>query len=81
MSNGVIGEYKCPRCGWVHVALTKEHAQVTCDNWMTLQCCFNCKRPAVGFLLAGPDDAPAGCTLQPVVLWHPRELDDSKDVT
>ena len=81
MSNGIIGEYKCPRCGWVHVALTQAYAEETSDDWMSLQCCFNCKRPTVGFLLAGPDDAPAGCTLQPVVLWHPRELNDSKDVT
>jgi hypothetical protein len=79
VSNGVVGEYKCPRCGWVHVALTKEHAQATCDNWMSLQCCFNCKRPAVGFLPAGPDDAPDGCTLQPVVLWHPQAPSDEVD--
>jgi hypothetical protein len=64
----ILGEMKCPRCGWVHVALTRAYAEKTSDDWRLLRKCFHCKGPAIGFTPSGPDDAPAGCTLQPIVL-------------
>jgi hypothetical protein len=68
--NGIIGEYKCPRCAWVHVAVTQEFAEQTSTPGSTgrLHRCFNCAGPSIGFLPASHDDAPIGCTLQPVVL-------------
>lgn len=60
-------EYKCPQCGWVHAAIPQHAvpADVEISNYLR---CFNCRAPTSGFVPAGVDDAPDGCSLQPVVV-------------
>lgn len=56
-------EYKCPGCGWVHAAIPKKDTGTALERYLK---CFHCGRPSDAFVPAGPDDAPMGCTLQPV---------------
>lgn len=57
-------EYKCPRCGWVHAAITRSALpDVGIEQYLR---CFGCHAPSFSFVPAGPADAPAGCTLQPI---------------
>jgi DNA-directed RNA polymerase subunit RPC12/RpoP len=69
MKAEVLGykEYKCNKCGWVHAAISM-HAVPrgqTLDRYLR---CFNCGILAFNFVPAEPEDAPDGCTLQPVVI-------------
>ena len=76
-------EYKCPKCGWVHAAisLSDAAAQVaTANEYSKFKCklqtasmddywhCFKCGAPTDGCVLAGLNDAPSGCTIQGVVV-------------
>ena len=58
-------EVKCPRCGWVHAAIPL--SEVSLDALEDCMKCYRCGAPSREFVLAGPDDAPVGCTLQPVL--------------
>lgn len=66
-------EMKCPRCGWVHVAIPRHHAEQSVldadpehrqDRRLAdaalARCfkCFRCGAVTDTFALAGPDDAP-----------------------
>lgn len=84
-------EVKCPKCAWVHIAIPRHHAEQavldansehrhagrpaaeTTERYLR---CFRCGQSTLAFTLAGPDDAPDGCTLQPVVvgedIWRAR---------
>lgn len=63
---------KCPKCGWVHVAITfaslEQSGEVSADDRQRLQRCFQCRAPSSTFVAAGPNDASTGSTLQCVVL-------------
>lgn len=76
-------EYKCPKCGWVHAAITlaDAEAQIASANeydksqgrQQTASMdhylrCFRCGAPTTGFVPAGPGDAPSGCTIQGIVV-------------
>lgn len=76
-------EAKCPRCGWVHVVIPLHHAEQTVldanieharagsrhvDTIARYLRCCKCGEATEGFIPAAPHDAPAGCTLQPVVV-------------
>ncbi|EKD98133.1 MAG: hypothetical protein ACD_23C00569G0004 [uncultured bacterium] len=69
-----LPEVKCPKCGWVHVAIpmevAREHSH-TDDDMQRYFECFRCGAPALDFLAALEGDAPVGCTLQAVVLTGP----------
>lgn len=80
--HGMI-ELKCPRCGWVHAGVSELDAQGWVDDsnrdsvirgespTATIelyQRCFQCHASADDFVVAGPEDAPAGCSIQPVIL-------------
>lgn len=71
-------EVKCHKCGWVHAAVPI--AAVSLDALEACLKCFRCGAPNRDFVLAGPGDAPVGCTLQPVVLpcSLAQELEDGK---
>ena len=56
-------EYKCPKCGWVHAALPLSAIREVTEMYLR---CFRCRAPSFSFVPAGRDDAPDGCTLQPV---------------
>ncbi|WP_082498258.1 NIF family HAD-type phosphatase [Pseudorhodoferax sp. Leaf267] len=63
-------EVRCPECGWVHVSVP---VTVVSDGGSQEQQeryyrCFRCRAPSATFVPAGPDDAPIGATLQPVVI-------------
>lgn len=76
-------EVRCPSCGWVHVAIPLHHAEQsivdvnveharsgipaveTIERYLR---CRRCGTASAGFTPAGPDDAPAGCTLPSVVV-------------
>lgn len=60
-------EYKCARCGWVHAAIPQSAVPADAD-FDSYQRCFHCAAPSSGFVLAGPHDAPDGCSLQPIVV-------------
>lgn len=78
-----LAEVKCPSCGWVHVAIPRHHAEQTVvdenaerqrsgdvasasmDRFLK---CFRCGEAPERFVPAQEADAPAGCTLQPVVV-------------
>jgi hypothetical protein len=60
-------EYKCPSCGWVHAAIPRSAVPADSDIADYLFC-FNCRAPSIFFVPAGANDAPAGCSLQPVVV-------------
>lgn len=79
-------EVKCNKCSWVHLLIlaADAKAQVNLSNRHfeaqgftrreTLEPdlkCFRCSSPTSKFVLAGPGDAPAGCTLQAVVMQEP----------
>lgn len=64
-------EYKCNQCGWVHAAIPPSAVPKDADIASYLRC-FHCAAPSSGFIPAGHNDAPDGCSLQPVVvpgLW------------
>lgn len=62
-------EYKCKRCGRVHVALRPDQiATVPVADRSAISKCFGCGAPASEFIPAGPADAPVGCTLTPIIL-------------
>jgi rubredoxin len=76
-------EYKCTKCGWVHVAIPRTvaeksiadgnaYARTQGDNRvMTIDRylrCFRCGAPSTGFIPAKPGDAPLGSTIQAVVV-------------
>lgn len=63
-----IGQYKCPACGWVHVAITREFAVASGYDLGRLEKCFRCGAPSVGFVPAQPGDSPLLSTLQAVLL-------------
>ena len=63
-----LGEYKCPQCGWVHIAITREFAIASNCDIARLKKCFRCGAPSVGFVPAEAGDAPPLSTLQAVVL-------------
>lgn len=64
-----LPEYKCTRCGRVHVALNAQQiADVPAADRPAISKCFACGAPASQFVPAGPDDAPKGCTLTPIIL-------------
>ena len=64
-------EVKCPKCGWVHVAIPMEVARENSDTDEDMGRylkCFRCGEPTFDFVPALEGDAPVGCTLQAVVL-------------
>jgi hypothetical protein len=64
-------EVKCPKCRWVHVAISMDVARENLDTDEDIGRylkCFQCGTPTLGFVPALEGDAPTGCTLQPVVL-------------
>ena len=66
-----FSEVKCPKCGWVHVAIPMDVARENSDTDEDLERylkCFRCGAPTLGFVPALEGDAPMGCTLQAVVL-------------
>lgn len=58
MTDYKIGEYKCPKCGWVHIAIKREFAMASNYDIARLEKCFRCGAPSVGFIPAEPGDAP-----------------------
>lgn len=68
MTDFKIGDYKCPQCGWVHIAITREFAIASNYDIARLEKCFRCGAPSVGFVPAEAGDAPLLSTLQAVVL-------------
>lgn len=69
-------EVKCPRCGWVHAAVSLEAAMLNAtspEHRARYYRCYRCAAPTSTFVAAGPEDAPLGCTLQPVVIGEPPE--------
>lgn len=60
-------EYKCAQCGWVHAAIPQRAVPEDADLASYLRC-FNCRASSSGFVPADVDDAPAGSSLQPVVV-------------
>lgn len=73
---------KCPRCGWLHFAVSAESArQQVADANAHLRSlgeperasldsymhCFHCGDDTACFLPAVESDAPSGVTIQPVV--------------
>jgi hypothetical protein len=68
MPDYILGQYKCPTCGWVHIAITREFAIANNYDLARLERCFRCGTPSVGFVPAQPGDAPTLSTLQAVVL-------------
>lgn len=80
-------ELKCPRCGWVHAGVSLAAAQgwvaeanleneskgAPADTSIEqYQRCFQCRASHETFVMAAPDDAPIGATLQPVVIPEGR---------
>lgn len=72
----LLGEYRCPRCGRVHLRISREDAESAVANFnRRLQpgeqparieeylYCFGCGAPADAFVPARSDDAPGGVTL------------------
>lgn len=68
LADYVIGQYKCPQCGWVHIAIKREFAIANNYDIPRLEKCFRCGAPCVGFVAVEPGDAPMLSTLQAVVL-------------
>lgn len=81
-------EMKCPKCGWVYVAIPLHHAEQAVldaniehakagrpgvESIGRYLRCYRCGAESAGFIAAGPSDAPAGSTLQPVVV-APRRV-------
>lgn len=75
-----LQEVKCPRCGRVHMSISREDAQASImrsntrlapqelpANFEDYFHCFGCGAPAWTFVPAGPNDAPTGVTLTCVV--------------
>jgi hypothetical protein len=73
MNDYMIGQYKCPQCGWVHIAISREFAIASNYDIVRLEKCFRCGRPSVGFVPAKAGDAPFLSTLQAVVLKDPAD--------
>jgi len=66
-----FSEFKCPKYGWVHVAIPMDVARANSDTDEDLERylkCFRCGVPTLGFVPALEGDAPVGCTSQAVVL-------------
>lgn len=64
-------EVKCPICSWVHASIPLNTAMSNTDSPQELARyfrCFHCGHPTRFFVAARPEDAPSGCTLQPVVV-------------
>lgn len=63
-------EVKCPKCGWVHVAIPKAVARENSsnDDMEPYFKCFRYGAPALDFVPALEGGAPVGCTLQAVIL-------------
>lgn len=82
----ILGEFKCPSCGRVHLRISRQDAEksvadfearcpndprpAVMDDYLR---CFGCGAPASTFVPAGPDDAPLGCTLTCVVVDREHE--------
>lgn len=73
-------EVKCPRCGRVHMRISRADAEATIASanarlsaqdtpasYEDFLFCFGCGAPASTFVPAGPSDAPTGVTLTCVV--------------
>lgn len=66
-----LPEYKCTRCGRVHVALNAQQiANVPAVDRPAISKCFGCGAPASQFVPAGTNDAPRGSTLTPIILFE-----------
>lgn len=81
-------EVRCGKCGWVHVAIPLHHAEQevldaniehakagrpVVESIGRYLRCYRCGAESAGFIAAGPSDAPAGSTLQPLVV-APRRV-------
>lgn len=69
-----LTEVKCPRCGWVHVAVSRAFAESessTPEQLAKYYRCDRCGAPSEDFVVAGPDDSPLGCTIRGVVTALP----------
>lgn len=65
-------EYKCKRCGRVHVVLGQAQVMLIPEaDRVAIRKCFSCGAPASEFVPAQPGDAPIGSTMTPIVL--PRQ--------
>lgn len=60
-------EYKCPKCSWVHAAIPRSALPTDADLGRYLRC-FNCGASSAHFVRARTNDAPQGCSLQPVLV-------------
>ncbi len=64
-------EYKCPRCGRVHAAISLVDAEAIAGELGDMTPffrCFGCGAPSEIFVLTWPDDSLTGCTLIVVVV-------------
>ena len=68
MSTQRYPEVKCPKCGWVHVAIPAQVARESGDDFERYLRCFRCGADSAGFVPAGEADAPLGATLQACVV-------------
>lgn len=69
----IYAEVKCAECGWVHAAISLDTAMANSESYEQLSRyfrCFRCNSPSAAFVPANPEDAPPGCSLQPVVVGH-----------
>jgi len=75
-------EVKCPRCSWVHASVPLSAVLSDADSPQHLARyfrCFRCGSPTSSFVPAKAEDAPPGCTLQPVVVGEsPVALVDAR---
>jgi|GEM_PF-2178260 len=82
-------EFKCPKCGWVHAAISRAEAEAQVASANEYDAaggrpqtnsiehylrCFRCGAPTSGFVPAAPGDAPTGSTIQGVVVPGAWEL-------
>ena len=63
-----FSEVRCVRCGWVHMSVPEDYAREFGGDYERYLHCYQCGAPSSDFVPAVEGDAPAGCTLQCVVV-------------
>ena len=69
-------EVRCPKCGWVHLAVPAEVARGHApepENYARYLSCRSCGADSATFVPAGPNDAPIGATMQGCVIERPTQ--------
>ncbi len=83
VSRPSYAEVKCAECGWVHASISMATALANSDSHEQLARyfqCYRCNSPSSAFVPACPEDAPSGCSLQPVVVRKvPHNARDGED--